>query len=180
MISIDLPFNSHPSDRQTALKDRRDRLSHWFSFSAAAPTNSGFSPNQGSCLHKLFCRLNKTQSIRDWKLADLILLQSCTEKQQLKCQLHIKANTEHTVNNKKNQKSRSRLYIMFVSIFQFNPVLGRCFSETALIINQSSFPSVGGDQNSAKREVNIGFAFFRWPETRLKMNTSVAPYLLDV
>lgn len=78
VISIDLPFNSHPSEQQTALKDwrgvSRDRLSDWLSFSAATvPTTSSLSLNPCRRLHKLLCRPNKT--LQDWKLLGLILLQ---------------------------------------------------------------------------------------------------------
>ncbi len=36
---------------------------------------------------------------------------------------------------------------------------------------------VGGDQNRAKRKVNIGLPFIRWPEARLQMTANVSPFL---
>ncbi len=41
------------------------------------------------------------------------------------------------------------------------------------------FPSgVGGEQNRAKRRMNIGLTFLRWTEMQVQMNADVLPRLL--
>lgn len=77
MISIDPPFDLHPSDPQTALKRLTSGPSARPGSTAAAATG-GFSWTEGSWWHELCPKANKTR--QDWEIAVLISLQSRTDK----------------------------------------------------------------------------------------------------